>query len=268
VAEGVGSGAGTQKDAEAAAEVTRTALNCQRLVGELEELMVPIGYKAPTPASDVPASLPVLNGRAVVEVTLTRPEGSTEKKYAIEAEILPEAKLQITVDGWSQPVSAGNFIDLVDRGFYNGMKVQRADGFIIQTGDPGPEKKNGFQDASGKVRRIPLEIGLRGRNQALYGETMDEARLIGKALPKVPFQADGAIAMARTEFDNDSASSQVFLFLFESDMTPSGKNFLDGRYAGFGYTTEGREFLRQIKEGDVIQSIKILKGAENLVKGA
>ena len=27
--------------------------------------------------------------------------------------------------------------------------------------------------------------------QALYGETMDEAKLIGRALPKIPFQAPG-----------------------------------------------------------------------------
>lgn len=260
--------AATEKDAEAASAVIKSATECQKLVGQLEELMVPPDYRPPTPSTDVPPNLPQLNGRATVEVTLLRPEGSQERKYVIDAETIPEAKLKITVDGWSQPVTAGNFVDLVQRGFYNGMTIQRADGFIIQTGDSGDKDEHGFRAEDGKVRRIPLEVGLRGKKQALYGETMDEAKLIGRALPKIPFQADGAISMARTEFDNDSASSQFFLFLFESDMTPGGKNFMDGRYASFGYTTEGLEFLRQIKEGDVIKEIKIIDGADKLIKGA
>ena len=46
--------------------------------------------------------------------------------------------------------------------------------------------------------------------------------------------------MAREEYVADSASSQVFWLLFESDLTPAGKNLLDGRYACFGYTIEVR----------------------------
>eukprot|EP00434_Breviolum_minutum_P028744 symbB.v1.2.025430.t1/scaffold2465.1/size78641/6 len=87
------------------------------------------------------------------------------------------------------------------------MSVQRADGFIIQTGDPGPEKGGGFQ---------PTPVGIRGRPETLYGETVDEARLVGQEV-KIPFQADGTVALARREFDNDTASSQVFFFLFESE---------------------------------------------------
>ena len=42
-------------------------------------------------------------------------------------------------DGFNAPVTAGNFIDLVNRKFYDGLTIQRADGFIVQTGDPdGP----------------------------------------------------------------------------------------------------------------------------------
>lgn len=44
--------------------------------------------------------------------------------------------------------------------------------------------------------------------------------------------------MAREEYVADSASSQVFWLLFESDLTPAGKNLLDGRYTCFGYTIE------------------------------
>ena len=47
-------------------------------------------------------------------------------------------KLRIVVDGFNAPVTGGDFVDLVHRGFYSGMEIQRADGFIVQTGDPGP----------------------------------------------------------------------------------------------------------------------------------
>ena len=46
--------------------------------------------------------------------------------------------------------------------------------------------------------------------------------------------------------------------LFDSDLTPAGKNLLDGRYACFGYTVVGEDFLGAVQEGDVIESAKVL----------
>ncbi|CAE7580971.1 Slc4a3 [Symbiodinium sp. CCMP2592] len=162
------------------------------------------------------ANLPRLDGRAVLEWTLTRGPDSGATKYVIDEELIEEAKFTMVIDGWSAPLSAGNFLDLVNRKFYNGLPIQRADGFIIQTGDPGADKGNGFSPGPGQpVRTIPLEVGIRGRKEALYGETIDEARLVGTEV-KIPFQADGTIALARREFDNDSEPALAFMFLFES----------------------------------------------------
>merc|ERR1719324_1826958 len=47
----------------------------------------------------------------------------------------------------------------------------------------------------------------------------------------------------RDEYEADSASSQFFWLLFDSDLTPAGKNLLDGRYACFGYSVAGEDFL-------------------------
>ena len=66
------------------------------------------------------------------------------------------------------------------------------------------------------------------------------------------------------EYDTDSGSSQFFWLLFDSDLTPAGKNLLDGRYSCFGYTTEGARFLSDLKEGDIIQSAKVIQGLDNL----
>lgn len=67
------------------------------------------------------------------------------------------------------------------------------------------------------------------------------------------------------EFEDNSASSQVFWLLKESELTPSNANILDGRYAVFGYVTENEGLLADVKVGDVIQSIQVVSGLENLV---
>lgn len=67
------------------------------------------------------------------------------------------------------------------------------------------------------------------------------------------------------EFDNDSASSQVFWLLKESELTPSSANILDGRYTVFGYVTENQDLLADLKVGDVIESIRVTNGLDNLV---
>ncbi len=74
----------------------------------------------------------------------------------------------------------------------------------------------------------------------------------------------GALGMARTEDDVDSGDSQFFFLLFDSDLTPAGKNLLDGSYACFGYTVEGASFLKDVKEGDIIVKASVLDGMENL----
>jgi cyclophilin family peptidyl-prolyl cis-trans isomerase len=62
-----------------------------------------------------------------------------------------DVDMTIVVDGYNAPVSAGQFIDLVQRKFYDNMDVQRADGFVVQTGDPdGPA--DGYV-VDGEVRR-------------------------------------------------------------------------------------------------------------------
>ena len=118
---------------------------------------------------------------------------------------------------------------------------------------------------SKEERTIPLEISLKGDPELLYGVTSeDDGR--GYAASVLPFQAFGTLGMARSEFEANSASSQFFWLLFDSDLTPAGKNMLDGRYTSFGYTVEGADFLKDIKEGDVIKSAKVTKGLENLNK--
>ncbi len=213
------------------------------LVGLLEESMVQ-GFPYEVPAEY--SNLPQLKGRATVEIKTTKGD------------------VQVVLDGYSAPVTAGNFVDLVKRGFYDGLEFLRAEEFyVLQTGDP-PGKDVGFIDPeTEEYRAIPLEILVEGDKEPTYGITLEEAGRYTD-MPVLPFSSYGAVAMARPETEVNGGSSQFFFFLFEAELTPAGRNLLDGRYSVFGYVTEGKEVLGQIKQGDKIESAKVIQGIENL----
>ncbi len=168
------------------------------------------------------------------------------------------------------PVTGGNFIELVKNGFYNNMEIQRSDGFVVQTGKPKGDADGYVGTPSKSVgagkhgeRLIPLEIFVKGDKGPFYETTIeDEAR--GGEATVLPFSSYGAMGWAREEYEPNSGSSQFFWLLFDSDLTPAGKNVLDGRYPCFGYVVEGADFLHDVKEGDIIVSAKVTEGADKL----
>ncbi|HEY9847727.1 MAG TPA: peptidylprolyl isomerase, partial [Candidatus Caenarcaniphilales bacterium] len=174
--------------------------------------------------------------------------------------------ITIAVDGYNAPITAGDFVDLVQRGFYDNLEFTRAEqSYVLQAGDP-PGPADGFvEPTTGKQRTIPLEVLAKGDTQPTYGITLEDAGRY-QDQPVLPFSAYGTVAMARSSDDPNDASSQFFFLLFEPELTPAGLNLLDGRYAAFGYVIEGQEVLGELKEGDKIQSAKVIRGAENLVQ--
>lgn len=136
---------------------------------------------------------------------------------------------------------------------------------LNQTGDADPNGEvHGYvPPGKSEERKIPLEIALKDDKELLYGATSeDDGR--GYQAAVLPFQAYGALGMARSEFEADSASSQFFWLLFESDLTPAGKNMLDGRYNCFGYTIQNSDLLKDVKEGDIVESAKVISGLQFL----
>lgn len=260
----------------------------------LEEQMVPAGYKTPVPADY--SDLPQLQGRATVEMVVKKADGKSS--FIVEGLKFPQAKMTMVIDGYAAPVTSGNFVELVQKGFYNNMQIQRSDGFVVQTGDPDGEADGYVATGSKAVgqgkhgeRLIPLEIFVRGDSGPFYESTIEDEGRGGQATI-LPFSSYGAMGWAREEYDVNSGSSQFFWLLFDSDLTPAGKNVLDGRYpwyvtngksehvslsskpftltrllfdSSFGYVVDGADFLQDIKEGDVIVSAKVTLGSENLV---
>lgn len=213
-------------------------------IGEVEEMMVD-GYPFEIPAEY--DNLPQLKGRATVEF-------ETDK-----------GKITVVADGYSAPITAGNFVDLVNKGFYDGLPFIRAEDFyVLQTGDPEGKAEGYIDPKTKEYRAIPLEILVKGDDQPIYGSTLEE---LGRYMddPVLPFNSYGSLALARPGNDNNGGSSQFFFFLFEAELTPAGRNLLDGRYAVFGYTIEGKDVLRKLSAGDKIVSAKVIEGLDNLV---
>lgn len=186
------------------------------------------------------SDLPQLTGKATVEFSVN---GGT-----IVAEL----------DGDLAPITAGNFLDLVDRGFYNGLTFHRVvkdpQPFVVQGGDPRGNGTGGFVDPeTQQERRIPLEIQPASGEEPIYSRTFEQAGI--KGMPKLP-HTRGALSMARSQ-SPDSASSQFFMAL--ADLP-----FLDGNYAVFGYITSGLDVMDGIAIGDRIESVKVTGGLENL----
>jgi len=237
-------------------EVISLQRDILREVGRLEQMMI---GKFPYEIPEEYKELPKLLGRAVVEMNFKKADGG---KFDIEGELFKTAKMTMVVDGYNAPISAGNFVDLVKRGFYNKLEITRSDGFVVQTGDPAGDADGFIDPRTEKIRKIPLEIFARGDKTPTYGITLeDDGRASANTV--LPFTSYGTMAMAREEFSADTGSSQFFWFLFEPDLTPAGRNLLDGRYSVFGYVVEGGFFLRDIKQGDVIVDAKVVAGLEN-----
>jgi peptidylprolyl isomerase len=212
----------------------KNAIDCITLI---EEQMVPPNYKVPVPSEY--KDLPQLQGRSTVEMTIVRPnKGETFDVYGSK---FNEAKMTMIIDGYSSPLTAGNFIELVQKGFYNKMEIQRADGFVVQTGDPEGDAVGYVGKGSPAVgngpkgeRLIPLEIFVKGDKAPIYETGIEDEGRGGEATV-LPFSSYGAMGWAREEYDNNSGSSQFFWLLFDSDLTPAGKNVLDGRYPWYAH---------------------------------
>lgn len=114
------------------------------------------------------------------------------------------------------PNTVNNFISLVNKGFYDGLKFHRViRGFMIQGGDPEGTGMGG--------------PGYSIKGEFSYNNFKNELK-----------HTAGVISMARSQRPN-SAGSQFFIMHKDSP-------HLDGSYAAFGKVIEGLEAVNRIAE--------------------
>lgn len=121
------------------------------------------------------------------------------------------------------PITAGNFVDLVKNGFYNGLTFHRYEpGFLVQGGDP---KGTGFgvyvDNRTREERKIPLEVKPTLRHDL------------------------GSLCMSHALNDPNSGSCQFYISL-------SAQPKLDMQYAVFGRVIDGLPVVSNLRAGDKI----------------
>lgn len=139
-----------------------------------------------------------------------------------------KGEIQIELFMEDAPITAGNFKDLVERGFYNGLIFHRIiKGFVVQGGCPKGNGTGNFVDPeTGTPRFIKHEWSAK--------HSHDKA---------------GIVAMARTS-DPNSASSQFFIDLAPlPSLNPGGVDPYG--YAIFGQVIKGMEVVNQIVADNV-----------------
>jgi peptidyl-prolyl cis-trans isomerase B (cyclophilin B) len=207
--------------------------------------------RAPTPMGCAVATTPCLSGSAKVALQTSRGEAI------------------LGLDGKAAPLTAGNFVDLVKRGVYDGTVFHRVVRepmpFVVQGGDPisadpkvaASEYGTGsyIDPTSREARLIPLEVGLKSEVRPRYGQPLTTPGITRELRLS---HERGALAMARSG-DANSASAQFYVAL---EALPE----LDGRYAVFGRVTKGMDVIDKIQQGDKILRATVIEGG-TLVQG-
>ncbi|XXG71699.1 hypothetical protein AAC387_Pa07g0964 [Persea americana] len=195
---------------------------------------------------------PRLTGRGTVEFTIEKGDGSS---FSPDSGGEPKklATIQVVLDGYSAPLTAGNFAKLVIDGEYDGVKLNCTNQAVLSD---YKVDNNGY--------KVPLEIMPAGQFEPLYKTTLS---VQDGELPVLPLSVYGAVAMAHSEVSEEYSSPfQIFFYLYDKRSAGlGGLSFEEGQFSVFGYTTVGREILPQIKTGDVIRSAKLLNGQDRLV---
>ena len=135
-----------------------------------------------------------------------------------------KGQMHVALYDLDSPKTVANFVKLVESGFYTGLKWHRViPDFVIQGGCP-----NGT-GAGGPGYQIDCELD--GENQ---------------------FHDTGVLSMAHA--GRNTGGSQFFVCHSRRNTA-----HLDRNHTCFGKVTEGLDVLDQIREGDSIDSIEIIK---------
>ncbi len=190
------------------------------------------GAPAPPPAGSGALNSPyVPRGQGNPGAAMFKSESTPDPNKADPIAIIDTDKGEITIRLFRKlaPVTCENFIDLVTKGFYNGLTFHRVEpGFCIQGGCPkGTGTGLYIPPGTSQPRFVPLEVSAQLRHNA-----------------------PGVVAMARFGASPNTASCQFYITL-------APKPNLDNQYGIFGGVVSGMDVVNKIAKGDHIKSISV-----------
>ena len=153
--------------------------------------------------------------------------------------------IRVQLAGNDAPIHVGNFVELSQKGYYDGLKFHRyVPGFVIQGGCPNTRDLSP-EDVAKSAGNPYAGLGTGGPGYSIKEEYSTNPH---------NSHEDGALAMARSQ-NPDSAGSQFYFCL-------GAQHMLDSGYTVFGQTIEGMDVIGQLRVGDVIEHVEIENAAE------
>lgn len=138
--------------------------------------------------------------------------------------------IKLELYGDKAPLTVSNFVNLAQRGYYDGIKFHRViANFMIQAGDPT------------------------GTGSGGPGYTFEN-----EIHPSLKHSGPGILSMANTGMPK-SNGSQFFI-------THKDTDWLDGKHTVFGQVLEGQDVVNSIGQGDVIETVVIEGDITNEMK--
>lgn len=152
------------------------------------------------------------------------------------------------------PKTVENFIKLTQEGFYDGTTFHRVvEGFVIQGGDPLSKDNDPSNDGTGGPG-YTFEDEINPKSLGLTFDETKELEKLGyryrydiKSIPHEP----GVISMANS--GPNTNGSQFFI------ITGLAQPTLNGRHTAFGRVYEGMDVVLDIKQGDVMKKVYVIK---------
>lgn len=143
------------------------------------------------------------------------PDGLSKATVSIKT---AKGDIQFKFYSKDAPNTTQRMVELIQKGFYNGLTFHRVESWVIQGGDPTGT------GTGGSGQRLKAEFNLRKHRE-------------------------GTVGMARS-MDPDSADSQFYI-------TFTTQPHLDNNYTVFGQVTQGMDIVRKIQKGDVMTTVSV-----------
>lgn len=191
------------------------------------------------------------SGRATAEFVVKRKDGQDLDDATGKS--TKQITFKIVMDGYSSPISGGNFAVNILNGDYDGLTIA-ADRTAVAVGAGLNSSKT-----------IPLEILPAGDFDPLYQTPLD---VQSGERPVLPLSIDGAVSMAKArDIDYGMAGDEFFIYKFNrSQAGLAGMAFDEGNFGVFGYVVDGLDSVARLQTGDVIVSARLVDGVDRLKK--
>lgn len=148
-------------------------------------------------------------------------------------------KVEVELYGKDAPKTVRNFVELANRGFYNGQLVHRViPGAIIQMGDP-------------KTKDSTLRRQWGSGGESIYGGYFEDE--LNSMTPSYRRgYVEGTLAMANRWPTPNSNTSQFFVMLSDNNKLPKPMKPV---FTIFGRVTSGMDVIHAIGKVEIVQGV-------------